>query len=210
MAKALATGDEAAFQLLVDEQSGAVFRTCYRILGSIDEAEDAVQETFVLAYRGLRTYRGEGPPGAWLARIAVRECWQRSRSRTRRVALAQPLTPQVQATTADRADVAAEVLAAEERAEVRRALGELPEPYREVVALRFLDDRSLADIAADHRAARGDRQDPALSRPGATPGDHPGRDPMSDHDQVPHASTARQVPRMPTTLPAPPIRPPTR
>ena len=147
LAKALAMGDEAAFQLLVDEQSGAVFRTCYRILGSIDEAEDAVQETFVLAYRGLRTYRGEGPPGAWLARIAVRECWQRSRSRTRRVALAQPLTPQVQATTADRADVAAEVLAAEERAEVRRALGELPEPYREVVALRFLDDRSLADIA---------------------------------------------------------------
>ena len=147
LAQALATGDEAAFQLLVDEQSGAVFRTCYRILGSIDDAEDAVQETFVLAYRGLHTYRGEGPPGAWLARIAIRECWQRSRSRSRRIEIAQPLTVLVQATTADRADVAGEVLAAEERAEVRRAVQELPEPYREVVTMRFLGDRSLADIA---------------------------------------------------------------
>ena len=147
LAQALAKGDEAAFQLLVDEQSGAVFRTCYRILGSIDDAEDAVQETFVLAYRGLHTYRGEGPPGAWLARIAIRECWQRSRSRSRRIEIAQPLTDLVQATTADRADVAGEVLAAEERAEVRRAVQELPEPYREVVTMRFLGDRSLADIA---------------------------------------------------------------
>ena len=148
LAHALARGDEAAFQRLVDEQSGAVFRTCYRILGSIEDAEDAVQETFVLAYRGLRSYRGDGPPGAWLARIAVRECWQRSRSRSRRVAVLEPLDDVVQATTADEADVAGEVLAEEERAEVRRALEALPEPYREVVSLRFLGDRSLADIAA--------------------------------------------------------------
>jgi RNA polymerase sigma-70 factor, ECF subfamily len=148
LAQALATGDEAAFQRLVDEYSGEIYRVCYRVLGSIDETEDAVQETFVLAYRGLGTYRGDGPPGAWLARIAIRECWRRSKSRSRQVSLTQPLDDRVQATAADTADVAQEVVAAEERAEVRRALHALPEPYREVVALRFLGDRSVSDIAA--------------------------------------------------------------
>ncbi len=148
MARALARGDKVAFGHLVDLYTDEVFRICYRVLGSIEEAEDAVQETFVLAYRAVRSYRGEGPPGAWLARIAIRECWRRGKSTSRRVALTQPLDEVIEATTPDRADVAREVIAAEERAEVRRALTELPEPYREVVSLRFLGDRSLADIAA--------------------------------------------------------------
>ncbi len=148
LAQALAKGDEAAFQRLVDDYAGEVFRVCYRVLGSIEEAEDAVQETFVLAYRGLGSYRGDGPPAAWLARIAVRECWRRGRLQTRRITRTQPLDATVEATAADPTDVAREVLAAEERDEVRRALKALPEPYREVVSLRFLGDRSLADIAA--------------------------------------------------------------
>jgi RNA polymerase sigma-70 factor (ECF subfamily) len=148
LARALAAGDEAAFQRLVDEHAAEMFRICYRVLGSIDDAEDAVQETFVLAYRGLGTYRGEGPPGAWLARIAVRESWRRNRVRSRGAWLSQPLDDRVEATTADRTDVVREVLAAEETAEVRRALRALPEPYREVVTLRFLGDRTLSDIAA--------------------------------------------------------------
>jgi RNA polymerase sigma-70 factor (ECF subfamily) len=148
LAQALAMGDEAAFQRLVDQYAGEVFRVCYRVLGSIDEAEDAVQETFVLAYKGLGSYRGDGPPAAWLARIATRECWRRGRLETRRVTFTQPLDDVVEATTADATDVAREILAAEEQDEVRRALRELPEPYREVVSLLFLGDRSLSDIAA--------------------------------------------------------------
>ena len=101
----------------------------------------------MLAYRGLHSYRGDGPPGAWLARIAIRECWRLSRSQRRRVSLTQPLDEVIQSTTVDPADVAREVLVAEENAEVRRALEALPEPYREVVSLRFLGERSLADIA---------------------------------------------------------------
>jgi len=147
LARALARKDEAAFHQLVDQQTGAVFRTCYRVLGSVDEAEDAVQETFVLAFRALGSYRGDGPPAAWLARIAVRESWRRSRLRSREATHTAPLDDVVEATTADPTDVARVVLAAEECEEVRRAVAELPEPYREVVSLRFLADRSVADIA---------------------------------------------------------------
>jgi RNA polymerase sigma-70 factor (ECF subfamily) len=147
LARRLAMGDEAAFQALVVRETAPVFRVCYRILGSVEEAEDAVQETFVLAYRALGTYRGDGPPGGWLARIAVRECWRRHKANVRRLTRTAPLDDVVMDTTADPVDVVGEVLSAEERVEIRRAVEALPDPYRETVSLRFFGDLSLADIA---------------------------------------------------------------
>lgn len=148
LARALATGDEAAFHTLVDRESVVVLRLCYRILGRVDEAEDAAQETFVLAYRALSTYRADGPPGAWLARIATRVCWRRSGTLSRRRAATTPLDDVLTATLVGPGDPAAEVIAAEEAAAVRRAAALLPEPYREIVALRFFADLSTVDIAA--------------------------------------------------------------
>lgn len=104
LARALATGDEAAFRSLVEQHTAPVFRICYRILGRVDEAEDAAQETFVLAYRALSTFRGDGPAGAWLARIATRECWRRSASRARHVASTTPLDDMLEATLAGPGD----------------------------------------------------------------------------------------------------------
>lgn len=147
LARALAGGDEAGFEAFVDQQTAPVFRICFRILGSVDEAEDAVQETFVLAYRALATFRGDGPPGAWVARIAVRECWRRSRLLARQRVSTTPFDAVVEATLADSTDLAREAEAAEERTEVRRAVASLPEPYAEVVALRFFAELSVADIA---------------------------------------------------------------
>jgi RNA polymerase sigma-70 factor (ECF subfamily) len=65
-------GERDAFRHLVDRESRAVVRACYRILGDLHEAEDAAQEAFVTAYRSLATWRADGPFGAWLTRIAVR------------------------------------------------------------------------------------------------------------------------------------------
>jgi RNA polymerase sigma factor (sigma-70 family) len=148
LVRALVRGDEAAFHAFVDRETAPVFRICYRILGRVDEAEDAAQETFVLAYRTLATFRGEGPVRAWLARIAVRECWRRARSRTRQQAVTGPIDDLIAAKLAGSMDPAAEALAAEERDEVRRAVAALPQPYGEVVALRFFAELSLADIAS--------------------------------------------------------------
>ena len=148
LARALTTGDEAAFHTLVDREGVPILRLCYRILGRVDEAEDAAQETFVLAYRALATYRGDGPPGAWLARIATRECWRRASRLTRRQLATTPLDAIVEATLADGRDIAEDAIAAQEAELVREHAASLPEPYREVIALRFFADLSLADIAA--------------------------------------------------------------
>ena len=66
-----AAGEGAAFASLVGPHQRAVFRHCYRMLGSGADAEDATQDTLERAWRRLATYDGSGPFGAWLQRIAT-------------------------------------------------------------------------------------------------------------------------------------------
>jgi len=146
LAAALAAGDEAAFRTLVELETTSVFRTCYRILGRIEDAEDATQETFVLAHRSLASYRGDGRPGAWLVRIATRYCWRRAAATRRRVAATTPLDDSLTATLSGPGDPARDALDAERREGLRRSVAALPDPYREVITLRFFGELSLADI----------------------------------------------------------------
>lgn len=163
---AVLAGDREAFRALVERESRAVVAVCYRVLGNRHDAEDAAQEAFVIAYRALGTWRGEGPFGAWLARIAVRVA---IRQAARQKALPELtwIEPPGSGTGDDRAGVRggisegrlastaggpngdpALVLAGSERkAQMRAAVAGLPEPYREVVALRFFGELSLDEIA---------------------------------------------------------------
>ena len=161
-------GDRDAFRILVERESTTVVRACHRVLGDVRDAEDAAQESFVTAYRSLASWRGEGTFGAWMARIAVRVSL-RVASRRRPVTWIDPITaesadPGQARTPADRAsrsalmsgaldaagahDPAALALRGEREVAVRAAVAGLEEPYREVVALRFFGDLSLAEIAA--------------------------------------------------------------
>src|SRR3982751_2902904 len=78
---AILGGDRDAFRVLVDREAPSVIRACYRVLGDPHEAEDAAQEAFVIAYRSLAAWRGEGTFGAWLSRIAVRVALRQFRRR---------------------------------------------------------------------------------------------------------------------------------
>lgn len=149
--RAVLAGDREAFRALVDRESTAVVRACYRVLGDVHEAEDVAQETFVTAYRSLATWRGDGPFGAWLARIAMRLA-VRQAGRRKAVAWARStatLGTNVLTDIPAGAWVQPEqaALRAERAGAARRALAGLDEPYREVVALRFFGERSLEEIA---------------------------------------------------------------
>ena len=95
LARAVA-GDGAAFTSLVEPHQRAVFRHCYRMLGSGADAEDATQDTLERAWRRLVTYDGSGPFGAWLQRIATNICLDELRAQRTRIGPAgygPPLAP---------------------------------------------------------------------------------------------------------------------
>jgi len=143
--QAVLAGDRDAFRLVVEREQGSVFRACLRILGRRHDAEDVAQESFVIAYRSLATFRGDGPLGGWLVRIATRQAYRRLGQR-RPVA---PIDDAMDLSAATReTDPVAALLSGERERSVRLAVAALPEPYRETVALRFFGDLALEQIAA--------------------------------------------------------------
>ena len=142
-------GDADAFRELVETHSPKVFRLVYRILGDEASAEDAVQETFLRAYRSLGRFDARSGFGTWLHRIAVNTALelvrkqQRHRSRHQDMPAGEEPIPSSEPGP-DRLALGGEV----ERA-VRSALAGLSPMERTAFILRHFEDRSIAEIC-DH------------------------------------------------------------
>ena len=78
-------GDEAAFERLVERHRGEIYAHCYRMLGSVQDAEDAVQESLLAAWRGLPGFEGRSALRTWLYRVATHCCLRLAARRPRRM-----------------------------------------------------------------------------------------------------------------------------
>ncbi len=79
------SGDEAAFERLVEGDRRELYAHCYRMLGSVQDAEDALQESLLAAWRGLASFEGRSSLRAWLYRVCTNACLRLSSRRPKRV-----------------------------------------------------------------------------------------------------------------------------
>jgi RNA polymerase sigma-70 factor (ECF subfamily) len=139
-------GDVDAYEQLMRAFSDLAFRAAC-LIGGPDEADDAVQEAFVKAYRALPRFRDGSPFRPWLLRIVANEARNRRRSQGRRANLA--LRAAEDRPNGDAAPSPEEaVLAQERRAALLGAVGRLRDEERLVVTYRYFLQLSEAETAA--------------------------------------------------------------
>ena len=151
---AVISGDDEAYRVLVDREKENVIGLCRRVLRDPQLAEDVAQEAFIQAYRALPTFRGDGPFGAWVGRIASRMAYAK---------LKRPAELRADPTREDGwlidagegIDPERVLLDGERRGEVQRAISSLPEHQRRIVEMRFYGGMSLEEISSATGAPLG-------------------------------------------------------
>ena len=155
LAARIAAGDRGAFERLMRRHNRRLFRIARASLRSEAEAEDALQETYLAAYRAIGGFRGEASLATWLSRLVLNECLGRRRRQARRDNIV-PIesagedwrleTPSMDTPDLPSPDEA--LVRAELRELIERRLDELPETFRVVFVLRGVEELSVEETAA--------------------------------------------------------------
>jgi RNA polymerase sigma-70 factor (ECF subfamily) len=139
--RAVLGGDAEAFGALVERYQDTYMRFAVRMLGSREDADEALQSAFVRAYRALAKCREAERFGAWLYRIVVNECRTRATRRGRRERwFVRDEAALEQAAAIDATDQAAL------REEIQRALDRLPTDQREAFVLKYVEELSYEQM----------------------------------------------------------------
>ncbi|HUE88463.1 MAG TPA: RNA polymerase sigma factor [Vicinamibacterales bacterium] len=85
LAGKIRSGDGAAFEELYRQHAPRLYNLAYRMAGTANDADDLLQDIFLLAYRKLGSFRGESSLGTWLYRLAMNHCLDALRSRQSRM-----------------------------------------------------------------------------------------------------------------------------
>ncbi|HEY8050348.1 MAG TPA: RNA polymerase sigma factor [Ramlibacter sp.] len=148
LAARVASGDGAAFELLMRRHNRRLYRIARSVLRDDADAEDALQESYLAAYRAIGAFRGESSLATWLSRLVLNRCLARYRRQQRRDNIVA-IVPQgdddggeANTETPDRSLVRVQL-----RSLLQRRLDELPEAFRTVFVLRCVEELSVEETA---------------------------------------------------------------
>jgi RNA polymerase sigma-70 factor, ECF subfamily len=142
--------DPAAFEQLMRQYNRRLYRLARAALRDDAEAEDALQDAYLAAYRSIDRFRGESTLSTWLSRLVLNECFSRLRRGARRQKVIPMVSPTTEMETVPEAESAApdRVLARSQmRALLERKLDTLPEAFRLVFVLRSVEELSVEETA---------------------------------------------------------------
>lgn len=144
-----------AFELLMRRHNQTLYRTARSILHDEIEAEDVVQDAYLLAYRNIDKFRGDAKLSTWLTRIVINEAIAKSRKNSRRAEVIR-LDGEAEwtgdATEVNMNDSAPEsperaAMRAQARAMLETKIDQLPDAFRTVFVLRALEEMSVEETA---------------------------------------------------------------
>lgn len=152
----IAAGELSAFELLMRRHNRRLYRLARATLRNHAEAEDALQEAYLSAYRSIGQFRGEAALSTWLSRLVLNECLGRLRRKGRRdnvVAIVNSGdgvdgAAELEAMSTSVADSPDQLLARSEmRALLERRIDALPDVFRTVFVLRCVEEMSVDETA---------------------------------------------------------------
>ncbi len=151
--RASQAGDREAFDYLMEKYRDVVYSVAYRFARDQDLAMDLAQDTFIRAYKGIKSFKGRSSLSTWLYRIAMNTCidWTRKQSRS----VASQAVPEEVAEYADSEPItrkpgrgpAKQVLTAELGEQIQIAIDALPDYHRSVFVLYEIEGMSYKEIA---------------------------------------------------------------
>ena len=152
IAGSIAAGDRRAFESLMRRYNRRLYRLARATLRDRTEAEDALQDAYICAYRSMGQFRGDASLATWLSRLVLNECFARLRRNTRRqnvISIVSPNTPiESPPMFANDSDSPENALGrAQMRDLLERKVDELPENFRAVFVLRSVEELSVDETA---------------------------------------------------------------
>jgi RNA polymerase sigma-70 factor (ECF subfamily) len=150
LAARVASGDGAAFELLMRRYNRRLYRIARSVLRVGADAEDALQEAYLAAYRAIGTFRGDSSLATWLAKLVLNHCLARKRKAQRRENIVSIVPDEgegdaiapIDIETPDRALVRTEL-----RELLERKVEALPEAFRTVFMMRCVEELTVEETA---------------------------------------------------------------
>ena len=155
IAQRITAGDQSAFQLLMRRHNRPLFRAARSIVKDDADAEDVLQDAYLLAYRNMDKFRGDASLATWLTRIVVNEAIARMRKSKRRADIIRidgSGDSETETADTDMNDAQAEqperaAMRAEARRMLEQKIDQLPDAFRTVFVLRALEEMSVEETA---------------------------------------------------------------
>jgi RNA polymerase sigma-70 factor (ECF subfamily) len=145
LAGRIRSGDASAFEALYRQHATRLYNLAGRMLGSSQEADDMLQEIFLLAYRKLGSFRGDSSLGTWLYRLAMNHCLDVLRNRQTKMA---HLTDSMDAPNAAAVAAPGPALGAVSRIDLERAIAALPPACRAAFLLHDVEGFGHTEVAS--------------------------------------------------------------